>query len=149
MWEAERREQTRWARAEDFEWQLHARCRGLPTEMFFASDGERGQLRAAREERAKKVCRSCPVKRECLRYAVASAEAWGVWGAMTPRERELIFRGATSRSTTRRQTGMRQDRLAWAIAIRGSRCESGEGGDLDALGDQSVTHRRGDLHGTR
>nr|WP_165827536.1 WhiB family transcriptional regulator [Mycolicibacterium sp. GF69] len=76
--------------AEELEWQLHAKCRGLPTEMFFASDGERGERRAAREERAKKVCRSCPVQRECLRYALTSVEAWGVWGAMTPRERERV-----------------------------------------------------------
>ncbi len=86
--------------AQDLDWQLHARCRGLPTEMFFPSDGERGQLRAAREERAKKVCRSCPVKRECLRYALSSVEAWGVWGATTPRERQLIDQGLlTTRPT--------------------------------------------------
>nr|WP_156434437.1 WhiB family transcriptional regulator [Mycobacterium sp. IS-1590] len=87
--ETQRHRHTRRPCAEDFEWQLYARCRGLPTEMFFASDGERGQVRAAREERAKNVCRSCPVQRDCLRYAVTSVQAWGVWGATTPRERQV------------------------------------------------------------
>ncbi|MCV7298148.1 WhiB family transcriptional regulator [Mycobacterium barrassiae] len=74
----------------DLQWQLRARCRGLPTAIFFASDGERGERRVAHEERAKRVCRSCPVQRECLRYAVASMESWGIWGAMTPRERRSL-----------------------------------------------------------
>ncbi len=72
------------------EWQLRARCRGLPTEIFFVSDGERGQRKVAHEEQAKAVCRSCSVRRECLRYALTAAEPWGIWGATTPRERERI-----------------------------------------------------------
>ncbi|KUI05795.1 WhiB family transcriptional regulator [Mycobacterium sp. IS-3022] len=71
-------------------WQLHARCRGLPTEIFFASDAERGQRRAIREEQAKKVCRRCPVQRDCLRYALTNVEPWGIWGATTPRERQRL-----------------------------------------------------------
>lgn len=71
----------------DLEWQQRARCRGLPTEIFFASDGERGSRRAAYEERAKEFCRCCAVRRECLSYALASFESFGIWGATTPRER--------------------------------------------------------------
>ena len=74
----------------DPQWQLKAGCRGLPTAIFFASDGERGQRKVAHEERAKKVCRSCLVQRECLRYALAAMEPWGIWGAMTPSERRRI-----------------------------------------------------------
>lgn len=110
--DAQHRRQTRRPCAEDFEWQLRARCRGLPTDMFFASDGERGPLRAAREERARKVCLSCPVQRECLRYAVTSVEAWGVWGAMTPRERELINEGQPGHRPQRPRVDMWQDQLS-------------------------------------
>ncbi|WP_231983385.1 WhiB family transcriptional regulator [Mycobacterium sp. 852002-51961_SCH5331710] len=98
--------------ASDFNWQSHARCRGLPTEMFFASDGERGQLRAASEERAKRVCRSCPVQRDCLRYAVVSVEAWGVWGATTPRERALVIRGQPNQPTGHHPAEVWQDHSA-------------------------------------
>jgi WhiB family redox-sensing transcriptional regulator len=72
--------------AEDWAWRLHARCRGLPTDIFFA-EGERGARRTAREEHAKRVCRACVVQRECLSYAVESGEPYGIWGATTPRER--------------------------------------------------------------
>jgi WhiB family transcriptional regulator, redox-sensing transcriptional regulator len=86
----ERRRPVLPVRAEDLEWQLRARCRGLPTEIFFAFDSERGSRRAAREEHAKNVCRSCAVHDECLRYAMASVEPWGIWGATTPAERRRI-----------------------------------------------------------
>lgn len=76
--------------AEDLEWRVHAECRGLPTEMFFTSEGERGARRAAGEERAKRICRVCRVRSECLRFAVALDEPYGIWGAMTPRERRWI-----------------------------------------------------------
>jgi Transcription factor WhiB len=36
---------------------------------------------------ASSVCRSCPVAAECLAYALAADERFGVWGGMTPEER--------------------------------------------------------------
>ncbi len=81
------------------DWQRHARCRGMPTEIFFVADGERGRRKAAREEYAKRICRACPVCRECLCYAVEFAEPHGVWGATTPRERAESGRVAVSLRT--------------------------------------------------
>ncbi|WJR33522.1 WhiB family transcriptional regulator [Mycobacteroides immunogenum] len=69
------------------EWWSQARCRGLPTEMFFVPDGDRGRSRLVRETRAKRVCQSCPVLRQCGTYAVSAGERHGVWGALTPMER--------------------------------------------------------------
>lgn len=69
------------------EWWSRARCRGLPTEMFFVPDGDRGRSRLVRETRAKRVCQSCPVLRQCGTYAVSVGERHGVWGALTPMER--------------------------------------------------------------
>lgn len=88
--QVERDRPSRPIRAENVDWQLRARCRGLPTEIFFAFDSVRGSDRTAREEAAKKVCRSCVVHGECLRYALASLEPWGIWGATTPAERRRI-----------------------------------------------------------
>ena len=31
-------------------------------------------------ERAKTLCGDCPIRRQCLRAALDSAEPWGVWG---------------------------------------------------------------------
>ncbi|MGV0797278.1 WhiB family transcriptional regulator [Mycolicibacterium elephantis] len=78
--------------AQDLRWQLHARCRGMPTEIFFVADGERGKRKIAREEVAKRICRSCLVRQECLRYAVVAEEPHGVWGATTPTERDRFTR---------------------------------------------------------
>lgn len=85
--EAMRRRPARIPGTEELEWQLHARCRGLHTDIFFMPDGEKGSRKVAREEYAKRVCRPCTVQHECLNYAMVSGEPYGIWGATTPRER--------------------------------------------------------------
>jgi WhiB family transcriptional regulator, redox-sensing transcriptional regulator len=39
-------------------------------------------------ERAKTLCASCPIRRECLAAALERAEPWGVWGG------EIFERGS-------------------------------------------------------
>lgn len=39
---------------------------------------------------AKRLCKQCPVINECLAYAMASKERYGVWGGKTARERMRI-----------------------------------------------------------
>jgi hypothetical protein len=41
-------------------------------------------------KQAQMICRRCPVRQECLDYAMTNGEAWGVWGATTPRMRARI-----------------------------------------------------------
>lgn len=36
---------------------------------------------------AKKLCAQCPIRQECLEYAVEAKEEWGIWGGLTARER--------------------------------------------------------------
>ncbi|MBO0680827.1 WhiB family transcriptional regulator [Mycolicibacterium sp. S2-37] len=74
----------------DFGWQSRARCLGLPTDVFFDSDGDRGARRIAREQHAKQICNLCPVLRDCLAFALTSGQQYGVWGSMTPRERSAL-----------------------------------------------------------
>jgi len=33
---------------------------------------------------------TCPVRRECLDYAVDSGEDWGIWGGATPNQRRVL-----------------------------------------------------------
>lgn len=73
--------------SEEWDWQLHARCRGLSTDIFFAADHDRGARRLEHEKQAKQVCLSCPVRQRCLRHALNHPESHGIWGATTPRER--------------------------------------------------------------
>lgn len=73
-----------------WDWQLHARCRGLPAEVFYTGDDDRGTRRVAHEEHAKQICHDCPVLRECLGHAIEADEPYGIWGATTPKERAAL-----------------------------------------------------------
>ncbi|SKO15618.1 WhiB family transcriptional regulator [Mycobacteroides abscessus] len=41
---------------------------------------------------AKRVCHGCPVKGECLEWALANDERFGVWGGLSERERRALQR---------------------------------------------------------
>lgn len=45
----------------------------------------------ARQNVAKRVCRSCPVVSECLFFALENREQEGIWGETTPRERRRML----------------------------------------------------------
>ena len=59
-----------------------ARCIGK-TRLFFS---ERPQL----IQRAKDTCESCPIRQDCLRWALEHREAYGVWGGTDYNERRLL-----------------------------------------------------------
>jgi len=65
-------------------WQRAAACRSADPELFFPVSASGRSLEQA--ERAKAVCRTCIVRRQCLQYAIAAGEE-GVWGGMTEEER--------------------------------------------------------------
>jgi WhiB family redox-sensing transcriptional regulator len=67
------------------EWMLRARCRGVAPGEFFPSDG-------VGVERALRVCEGCPVREECLEYALEHRIEHGVWGGASERERRRILR---------------------------------------------------------
>jgi len=75
-------------RAELWEWQLSGLCRTSDPNLFFCPEGERGPARRRRELAAKTVCLSCPVLQQCRSHALTVREPYGVWGGMTPEERE-------------------------------------------------------------
>ena len=52
------------------------------------SDNEKGG--STRE--AKRVCLSCDVRSECLEYALAHDERFGIWGGLSERERRRLKR---------------------------------------------------------
>jgi len=71
---------------------MHGKCRGVDSSVFFHPDGERGRARAQRENRAKELCRTCPVLARCRDHALAVAEPYGIWGGMSETEREMYTR---------------------------------------------------------
>jgi WhiB family transcriptional regulator, redox-sensing transcriptional regulator len=77
--------------AEMWDWQLRAACRDLDSTLFFHPERERGPARAEREERAKSICRVCPVIAQCLRHALRADEPYGVWGGRSAAERRELL----------------------------------------------------------
>lgn len=71
-------------------WQDLGACAGMPTEMFYSPDGERGAHRTAREVRAKAICSTCQVLVRCRREALDTGEPYGTWGGLSETEREAI-----------------------------------------------------------
>ena len=67
----------------DMAWQDFANCRGADPDLFFP---ERG----ASTRTAKGICRECSVLAECLEFAIVSSEKFGIWGALSERERRRI-----------------------------------------------------------
>lgn len=76
---------------ETWDWQLDAACRDVNTSVFFHPDNERGRARTNREERAKEVCRRCPVMSSCRAHALKAAEPYGVWGGLGEHERQVLL----------------------------------------------------------
>ena len=74
------------------EWQCKAACKGPHALGFYPPDHfERREEKRRRERRAKAICSSCSVNRECLEYAINCRELHGIWGGTTENERrELI-----------------------------------------------------------
>lgn len=70
----------------DLAWETAALCAQVDPEIFFPAQGEPGR-------EAQRVCLSCPVLQECRVRALSfETEQWGVWGALTQRQRRKIKR---------------------------------------------------------
>lgn len=66
-------------------WQKDAVCLRVYPELFYAHGTK---MPSEQVRRAKAVCRGCPVRAECLDWALEHGETeHGVWGALTPHER--------------------------------------------------------------
>src|SRR6187402_32476 len=77
--------------SEVWEWQLLGRCRDRSGTQFFHPDDDLGRIsRRLREAAAKRLCGSCPVRRECATHALAVGEEYGVWGGFSENERALL-----------------------------------------------------------
>lgn len=77
--------------AMDRSWQVDGLCRGNHSYLFFPpSTVERKDDRERREERAKAICRVCPVQEPCLEFAVEIREPYGIWGGLTELERRQV-----------------------------------------------------------
>ena len=78
-------------------WQDLAECKGMDPTLFFGPEhAETVKEKRDREDAAKAVCNRCPVRQECLEYALEAREAYGIWGGMTELERRALLRRRAS-----------------------------------------------------
>ena len=85
------------------DWRPLAACRGLDPDMFFASeDVENRQERRDREAAAKAVCARCTVVDDCLSYAIAAGERYGIWGGLNADERRAAKRRTAEETAAER-----------------------------------------------
>ena len=71
-------------------WQDKSACLTEDPELFFPiGNGAPAQLQA---EEAKQVCRGCPVRTECLAWALENGADHGVWGGLDEDERKKVLR---------------------------------------------------------
>jgi len=68
-------------------WQADALCAQTDPEAFFPEKG--GSTRDA-----KRICSGCEVKAQCLEYALANDERFGIWGGLSERERRKLKKRA-------------------------------------------------------
>ena len=86
---------------DNWDWQLFAACRGMDVDIFYHPWGERSRRRVDRIDRAKKICRQCPVILECAKYALEAREPYGVWGGLSEDDRvDLLGRKRRGQRTS-------------------------------------------------
>lgn len=72
---------------DELEWHDKALCAQTDPEAFFPEKG--GSTREA-----KRICESCEVRQECLEYALANDERFGIWGGLSEMERRRLRKRA-------------------------------------------------------
>jgi WhiB family redox-sensing transcriptional regulator len=74
----------------DERWRADAACAQVDPDLFFpvgVTGPAVGQIAAA-----KAVCSGCPVRSECLEFAIATNQEYGVWGGASEEERRVLRR---------------------------------------------------------
>lgn len=82
------------------EWHNRAGCRGMGWDQFFGDDqsGRQPSLHPAVLKQARKVCKACPVARDCLVWALTNPEDYGIWGGTSGRQRKAMKELAEERA---------------------------------------------------
>ena len=88
-----------WSVVEDQSWMESANCKGM-THLFYSPhvhgpecndqciDGRKEKGRNERVNQARALCAGCPVRKQCLQFAMVTMQLDGVWGGKTERERQ-------------------------------------------------------------
>ena len=78
-------------------WAADALCADEDPEIFFPPNDDPAV-------QARRICGQCPVRDECLAYALEAREEFGIWGGLDPNERRNL-----KRRLQRRKAGTRPE----------------------------------------
>ncbi|MFP1624275.1 WhiB family transcriptional regulator [Streptomyces sp. 5K101] len=71
-------------------WREYAACRNADPDLFFPIGT--GAPALVQAEAAKLVCERCPVREQCLAWAMENNQESGVWGGLSEDERRSLKR---------------------------------------------------------
>lgn len=79
-------------------------CSSLETEWWFPKHAQKKED-LENTKRAVAICRECPIRKDCLEYAIIW-EAYGIWGGFTEKQRDAIRNasGSNAKIALRRQS---------------------------------------------
>jgi WhiB family transcriptional regulator, redox-sensing transcriptional regulator len=81
-------------------WRSAAACQSADPELFFPISDSGKSLEQVAE--AKAICAGCPVRRDCLTFALRTGQVYGIWGGTTTEERAIARRSLVSEPLTER-----------------------------------------------
>lgn len=87
-------------------WRERAACREMDVSAFYPAQDEArtgsGQWAGPRQrdDDPRPVCAGCPVRMQCLDFAIDNRERYGIWGGLNERERRNV---AEKRKRARRR----------------------------------------------
>jgi WhiB family transcriptional regulator, redox-sensing transcriptional regulator len=82
------------------DWREAGACLTADPDLFFPVAV--GEASGQQVSRALGICADCPVKQQCLEFAMQTREPAGIWGGTTPEERIKVLRSRNRRSRARR-----------------------------------------------
>ena len=99
-------------------------CAGMDPTLFVGPDSETTPDREFREATAKQVCAGCPLRTECLQWALDMNER-GVWGGTNDDERRALRRRRGGQAkvfgelTPQQERRIERERTAWLLHLDG------------------------------
>lgn len=69
----------------NYEWMKQASCRDEQGDLFFPHGSQTSKI-----EKAKEICRGCPVRLDCLKWALMTEATGGIFGGATDSERLMM-----------------------------------------------------------
>jgi WhiB family transcriptional regulator, redox-sensing transcriptional regulator len=71
-------------------WRSAAACLSADPDLFFPISATGAAVRQI--ERAKRICAGCTVRQQCLEFALAHDQVYGIWGGTTAEDRQRARR---------------------------------------------------------